>query len=74
MWHLIASAYGEDVYNNSEVYAASTEAIADSGAGAAGGLADTGMYAIAFIAIGLIIITVTVLAQHRRRQSVFAVK
>ena len=72
MWTLLAVAYGEDVYNSSEVYASTTETIADSGAG--GGLADTGIFAAMFIVIGLSIIAVTVLAQYRRRQAVFAVK
>lgn len=73
MWHLLAAAYGEDIYNNSDVYASTTETIADSGAGG-GGLADTGVFAAMFIAIGLSIIAVTVLAQYRRKQSAFTVK
>lgn len=71
MFHLLATAYGEDVYNNSAVYASTTE-LADSGAGS-GGLADTGMFAAFFIAVGVAIIAVTMFAQFRRRQAQYSV-
>ena len=70
MLRLLASAYGSDVYNNPQVYASTTE-IADSGVGAAGGagdLADTGIFAVVFIVVGVSIIAMTILAQYRRRQ------
>jgi hypothetical protein len=66
MWYLLASAYGEDVYNNSQVYSSTTEVVADSGAG---GLVDTGLFAAIFIVIGLSIIALTVIAQYKRRNT-----
>lgn len=69
MW-LFAAAYGESVYNNSEVYASTTDAIADSG----GSLVDTGFFAATFIIVGLTIITVTVLAQRRRKHTIITAR
>lgn len=62
MWFILASAYGEDVYNGN-VYSATTEAAAS------GGLADTGLYAGIFIVVGLVIISIAILSQRRRKQT-----